>query len=427
MGKSKKKAHQVKHKYELTRHQLSRQQQHKRRQRIFLIVGISVISAVGGVLGGGWYRNEYLPRQETVLTVNGTDFSMGYYLNELTIQGGYYADIYGAEQATIYLESLAPQVEQFIEESALVRQAAVGLGIVVSNEDVKAALKESDPPLPDEYTELMRNELLIGRLMDEHFDKQTPATAPQRQINAMLLESEAKALEVRDQLVAGEDFATLAEEDSLLGISDFGWHPQGILTDQLGYDIVDDYAFSAEPGTLSDPLYDEERTKNIGYWLVKVTEVDEDGSGKLYHPQVMLLGSEAEAQEVRERILAGEDFGELADEYSQYDAADEGGDMGLIDLESVYGPLQEFVVAAQVGVLSEVIEDDTLVTEGAYWLVEVVATEDAREISEDDRAFLNTLAFSDWIDTLWENPNNEITSILDEARINWAIERAVRG
>ena len=427
MGKSKKKAHQPKHKYELTRHQLSRQQQQKRRQRIFLIVGISVISVVGGILGGGWHRSEYLPRQETVITVNGTDFSMDYYLNELTIQGGYYADVYGAEQATIYLQTLAPQVEQFIEESELVRQAAVGLGIVVSDEDVATALKESDPPLPDEYTDLMRNELLLERLMDEHFDKQIPATAPQRQINAMLLEGEAQALEIREQLVAGEDFAALAEESSLLIVSDFGWHQQGILTDQLGYDIVDDYVFSAEAGALSDPLYDEERTKSIGYWLVEVLEVDEDNSGKLYRPQVMLLGSEAEAQEMKERILAGEGFGELADEYSQYEAADEGGDMGLLSLESVHGPLQNFVTAAQVGVLSEVIEDDTSVTEGAYWLVEVVAAEDDREISEGDRAFLSTMAFSDWIATLWEDPNNQIESILDDTRINWAIERAVKG
>ena len=48
-------------KREFTKHQPSWLQQRKRRQRLFLIVGISVIAVVAGVIGRGWYTEKYQP------------------------------------------------------------------------------------------------------------------------------------------------------------------------------------------------------------------------------------------------------------------------------------------------------------------------------------------------------------------------------
>jgi len=52
-------------KHEFTKHQLSRLQQRKRRQRLFLIVGISVIAVVAGVIGRGWYTEKYQPMRDS--------------------------------------------------------------------------------------------------------------------------------------------------------------------------------------------------------------------------------------------------------------------------------------------------------------------------------------------------------------------------
>ena len=73
MGKKKSHKHVQHHKYELTKHQLSRLEKQRKRRRLFLIIGISVISVVGGVIGGGWYRDEYLPMHEPVVRVNDTE------------------------------------------------------------------------------------------------------------------------------------------------------------------------------------------------------------------------------------------------------------------------------------------------------------------------------------------------------------------
>ena len=73
--------------HEMTKRQLSRWQQQKRRQRFILSAGIAVIIAVLGVFGVGvynqWYIPEYKPLHETVIEVNDTKFDMDYYIKML--------------------------------------------------------------------------------------------------------------------------------------------------------------------------------------------------------------------------------------------------------------------------------------------------------------------------------------------------------
>jgi parvulin-like peptidyl-prolyl isomerase len=419
------------HKWEPTKHQLSRQQQQKKRQRIFLIIGISVIAAVAGVLGGGWYRDEYLPRQEIVIKVNDTEFNMGYYLDMLEIQAEPYIQAYEASQAEMYIQFLADQVVQFIQENELMRQAALGRGIEVTDREVSQALKESDPPLGKEYWELAKHDLLVQKLLDEHFDPEVPVAGEQRHIMAMFLESESQAISTRARLVEGEDFATLAGELSLYdtsqnGDGDLSWHPQGILSDWFGLSVPEDYAFSAEVGALSQPLFDEERTKDVGYWLAEVLETDTDEQGELYHLEVMLLGSEEEAQDIGARLEAGEDFAALAKEYSQHSASKEdGGDLDWLPLDDVQEPLKDFVRNAEVGTVSEPVRDETSVTKGGYWLVKVVAEEANRQISDEDRNFLKTKALDDWLTSLTEDPANKVESYLDSDQKAWAVSKVL--
>jgi len=431
LGLAKKKRRQ--HRWEPTKHQLSRQQQQRRRQRLFLIIGISVIAVVAGVLGGGWYRSEYLPRQEIVIRVNDTEFSMGYYVTQLKVQGGVYEQIYGTGQADIYTQLLADEVERFIEQSELMRQAALDWGITVTDHEVDEALKENDPPLSKDYWEMMKHDVLVQNLLDEHFDLEVPVSGEQRHIMAMFLESESQAVSTRARLAEGEDFATLASEVSLYdasqnGDGDFGWHPQDILTDWFGLSIVDDYAFSAEAGALSQPLFDEERTKDVGYWLAEVLERDSDKTGELYHVQVMLLGSEAEAQDIRALLEGGEDFANLAKEYSQHSASKEdGGDLGWLATDDIQENLKDFILNSEAGTLSEPVRDEMSVTKGGYWLVKVVAKEDSRSISDEDRDFLKNKALSDWITSLSDDPEDKVESYLDSDKKAWAVDKALGG
>ena len=363
---------------EFTKRHLSQWQRHRRRQRIIFSLGVSIIVVVLGVVGAGWYISQYQPLHQTVISVNDTEVNMDYYVKAL--------EFYGGSQPSYYLYSIAGEVVTVIQRNELIRQGALELGISVSRDEVDEELKSRDPPLSKDYRDLVRAVMLIDKLRDEYFDQQVPVYAEQRHIMAMLLESDSQATEVRLRLEeGGEDFAELAGELSLESLfseenGDLGWRPEGVLTILLGTSVIDEYAFNSEVDVLSQPLYDEERIKGVGYWLIKVLERKE----KTEKAEVLgiLLGSEEEALGVKDRLEAGEDFGELANELSQhYESKENDGDLGWLTPGEAGLTFDEFVFNSEIelGVVSEPIFDDAILTEGGYWIIKVLDREEKPE------------------------------------------------
>jgi parvulin-like peptidyl-prolyl isomerase len=418
---------QQKPKREVTKRQLSRWQQQKKRQRLIFGLGILIIVAVLGIVGGGvynrWYIPEVKPLRETVIIVNDASFNMKYYINILKYSG--------RGQSTDFLYYLADAVVTIIQQNELVRQGAEELGIRVSDAEVDEELKNLDLPTRREYRDLIRAEMLTTKLRDEYFEHQVPLLAEQGYILAMLLENEKQATEVRARLEAGEDFTELAGELSLEAISqtengDFGWQLKDLLSDLLKTSIPVDYAFDAQVGVLSQPIYDEETTKSVGYWLIKMSEREEDSD--LVHVQAILLGSEEEAQEVKARLGTGEDFAALAEDLSQHEGSKENsGDIGWSVPGTMSPAFDEFAFNSEVELetVSESIRDDTMGTTGGYWLVKVLDKDDNRKIEDDDRTLLKSKALEEWISSLWDDPENKIESYLDEDQKSWAILKAV--
>ena len=406
---------------EFTKRQLSHWQRQKKRQRIIAISGLSVIAAVIILVGAGWYISQYKPLHETVIRVNDTEFSMDYYVKTLKF--------YGEGQSIYYMYSLADEAVRVIEQNELVRQEAMRLGISVSNDAVDEQLESRDPPLSRDYRDLVRAEMLITKLRDEHFEQEVPAFGEQRHIMAMFLESESQAQEVRARLEAGEDFTELADELSLDGLSekgDLGWQSKDVLTILLGTPILSEHAFSAEVGALSQPIYDEDKVKGIGYWLIEVLE--REGDEEEASVQAMMLESEEEAREVRARLEAGEDFATLSEEFSQLAVAEKGGYLGLLAPGMMTSAFDEAVFDAKLepGTLSEPVKDEAIITRGGYWLLKVLDKADNRQIEEADRDLLKAKALSDWVSALWDNSENIVESYLDDEKKAWAIERALK-
>ena len=408
-------------KREVTKRQLSHWEQQKKRRRLFLILGISVIAVAAGITGRGFYITHYQPMHETVIRVNDTEFNMEYYIKMLEFSGRGQPD---------YLPYFADQVVIAIEQNELIRQGAEKLGIVATNSEVDEMLKEFDHPLSRGYRDLMRAEILKGKVRDVYIDPLVPTSAEQRHIMAMFLESESQANEVRDRLKGGEDFGELAGELSLDSLTqtengDLGWHPYGILTETMGTSVPDDYGFTLSVGALSQPLYDEAKTKSVGYWLVKV--VDKDEEEQKYKLQVMLLGSEQEAQEVITRLENGEDFADVAKELSlDSGSKDQGGDLGSVTADGINSVYKDFVINAGPGTLSQPIKDESVTTKGGYWLVEVLEKEDNRQIEDSDRDMFKAEVLDEWVSSLWYDPNNKVESYLDDEKTMWAVDEATK-
>jgi len=419
-----KKGKTEKPKREYTKRQLSRWQQQKRRQRLILGVGVFIIVAALATVGVGWYIGQYQPLHQTVIRVNDTKFNMDYYVKMLKL--------YGGGQPSSYMYDLADEVVKLIERNELVRQGAMELGISISDEEVDKELKTSDPPISKDYRDVVRIEMLIAKLGDEYFEQMVPVVAEQSYLMAMLLESESQATEVTARLEGGEDFGELAGELSLESFSkgrsgELGWHPKEVLAKLPVSSIPGEYAFSAEIGVLSQPIYDETVMKDVGYWLAEVLEREEEPQEA--HVQAILLGSEEEAWQVRIRLEAGEDFATLAEELSQDDwSKEDGGDLDWLAPETMSPAFDEFVFNSELGTLSEPIRDDMVVTTKGYWLLQVLGRENNMEISSDDRDLLKALALNEWVSSVWDDPENEIDdSYLDEGKKAWAIERAKEG
>jgi parvulin-like peptidyl-prolyl isomerase len=422
---AKKKAEKPKR--ELTKRQLSRWQQQKKRRRIILGSGILVIVAALSIVGVGvynrWYIPEYKPLRETVIEVNDTKFDMDYYIKMLRL--------YGGGTPIEQMGFVADWVVKEIERDELIRQEAMALGISVSDKEVDEELKSYDPPLSKDYRDVVRTAMLVERLRDEYFDKQVPTSAEQRHIFAMFLESESQANEVRTRLEAGEDFTELAGDLSLDATckekkGDLGWRPEGILSLMFATPVLDEYAFNCEVGVLSQPILDETKTKMVGYWLIKVSERDEEA--KTAKVKVMLLGSEQWANEVRTKLEAGEkDFAELAKEFSQHDASKENGGDFDVSQDMMSPAFNEFAFKSELNVLSQPIRDDTVSTKGGYWLLKVVDVDNNRQIADEDRKSLKDDTLSKWVKALEDDPKNKVESYLDEEKKAWAIWHAIGG
>ena len=406
-----------------TPRQISRWEQQKKRQRVILITGISVIALVLAIVLVGWYLGRYKPLQETVIKVNDTEFTMGYYVEMLKLEAAYHQ--------TSDMSYVASSVVQNIKRNELIRQAALELGISVADEEVMRELKKNE--LPDEkvFHDLVRHQLLTERLLDNHFDAQVPLFAEQRQVMAMMLESESQALEIRSRLESGEDFGELAEEMSLEPYSrskggDFGWVPRVILQDILETAIVDDI-FRHRVGELSQPIYDEEAEKWVGYWLVRVLDRDEEEEET--HILLMLLGSEKEAQDIRSRLEAGTEWGPLAVEYSQMRGVAENEGEWLVSPGEMPPPVDEYAHSpeTEIGAISEPIRDETVTTKGGYWLIKVLDEDAERRIDTGYRDYLKSQVFDEWISSLLADEANEIVNHLDAEKTSWAIEQALRG
>lgn len=334
----------------VTKRQLSQWQRQGKRQRIVIGSAIFILVAVLGIVGVPWYFNQYQPLHQTVIRVNDTEFDMQYYVDMIRLQG---------------TKQSANMVKD-IEQNELMRQGALKLGISASDEEVKKELKSL--PVNDAAKDSIRSRMLRDKLRDEYFEQQVPVFAEQRHVMAILLEGESQATEVKARIEAGEDFGALARDLSLDSLSkeqngDLGWRPKGILATMLGNSAVDEYVFSSKVGVLSQPVYDGDRSKGVGYWLIKVLERKEQA-----RVLGMLLSSEEEAERVRSRLQAGEDFGKLAKELSQDELSGwwSTGEAGPAFDEFVFNP------GIELGTVSKPLTIVTPNIHQGYWLIKVL-------------------------------------------------------
>jgi parvulin-like peptidyl-prolyl isomerase len=397
-----------------TKHQLSKWQRQTKIRRVVIIAAIVFLAGILSWVGYGYYKDRIKPFREVVIMVNDTSFTMDYFVKMLDAYtaGMNSTDIY------YYGDYIAGMVADDIIKAELSGQGAKNLGIEVTTEEIDAKLAEYELPNDRVYRDIIRAELSQEKL-EEHFSSRLNATMEQTHVQVMLVESEEVADEVITKIETGSNFTALVEEFSCSSSieGDLGWLPEELMPNTL----IADAAFNLTPGEISQPSYDETATKKIGYWLIEVT----GSQNETINAQVMLLPSEARAQQIRGELAAGGNFSALAGNYSQHESKTEGGKLeGLEPGDMGSTAFDQVAFNMTLNQVSEPVKDKSVQTTGGYWIVKVVDKGD-HELEETVKEELRDKHLNDWFEELQED--STIENRLDTDKISWALDRVLQG
>jgi hypothetical protein len=417
---------------EMTKRQLSHWQKEHRIQRIAMLGGLIVVVAVLVLVGSGVYLNRFKPLREVAIKVGDTQYDMDYYIDILAY--------FGLMQGTQNIQYMTDYAAQYIEQNKVTVDAAANLTppVTVSDDEVKQVISERKLSSSASRKDIIRAELLINKLKTEKFDKELPQKAEHRAVLAMFLESQSQTNEIVARLNKGDKFQDIAAELSLESNSktksgDFGWIPKGILSIKLGDAILEDKVFSPDI-KIGEPviLPDLNRTKTLGYWLIKVTDTKVENASSQAHVYVMLLGSLEKALDIRSQLDKGADFAELAKTNSLYTGASEnGGDQGFV-AKGALGTVVDAVVfpddatkTLEKNKVSAPLKDDSKETKGGVWLLEVTGVEADKTIETENRTTIITDKINSWVEEVWTANQDKVQDFLTPEQKSYAIEKAL--
>lgn len=289
-----------------------------------------------------------------------------------------------AEQNRMQLDELRQAIsrqgmswEQFranVHDESLIqklRQRVIQSRVQVSDTEIDLMLKNGG---------VKRGQLHLG-----HIQITLPEGASSEQIAA----AKAKADDVSQQLRNGMDFAAAAirysDAPNALDGGDLGWR---------GYEEVPpafaEIADKLQPGEVAPPV----RGPN-GFHIVRLIERREPTTDVVteYHARHILLRpseivsaaqAEKKVRELRDRIIAGEDFAKVAKESSEDSAtANLGGDMGWFVQNAYGGKVAGVLSKIKVGEISEPFQSDA-----GWHILELLdtRTDDKTEEAERNKA-----------------------------------------
>jgi peptidyl-prolyl cis-trans isomerase SurA len=198
----------------------------------------------------------------------------------------------------------------------------------------------------------------------------------------------AKIKLIERRLSAKASFAKLAERysedpESAQRGGDLGWIKKGSSMAEF-----EELAFSLKPGATTPGMQSP-----FGFEIFRCVGKDAD-SVHILRILIRVTPSPADSAKavkrlevLRERIKAGEDFGELAKAWSDDDSTKaKGGDLGLLDVQELSPVLKEAIAALKPGEVSEPLRQDLTPSIYAYSLVKLLERIPAKRLTlEKDR------------------------------------------
>ena len=232
--------------------------------------------------------------------------------------------------------------------------------------------------------ELLASPFFAEQLSDDYRIGHILLPVPQGASEAVITEAQAKAEQIVQALRDGDDFAAAAVEHSAASTAlqggDLGWRKASRIPS-----LFAEIALDLDIGDVASPLRNA-----AGFHIVKL--LDRRGASQqtsdetlvrhiLMAPSAIRSDDETRAAigDVRDRIVAGEDFAQLATEYSDdHGSALAGGDLGWSKAEDFVREFQEAMAGTAIDELSPPFR-----TEFGWHILQVL---DRREQDASDEA-----------------------------------------
>jgi parvulin-like peptidyl-prolyl isomerase len=444
-------------KHEFTKRQLTHRQRESRIQRFTLWGGIAIIIIVLALVGTGLFLNKVKPNQQVVFKVGDTSYNMGYYIDSIDYYGQanypYFQNL-GMKDYSQFLGYMIKSFANTIQENQILKEAAAKMepSIVVTDDEINQFIKDNKSTKNRAVKDAAYAALLDKKLTDK-FDKALPATAEQRAVLAMFLESQSQIDEVKTRLEKGETFNDIAASSSLDSTTknksgDLGWVPAGVIPTFLNN--ADDKTLESlifSPDTKVNVLTqieDPTKSKSIGYWIIQVTDyktvepsatpaADSTSTAGTTEIQVnaMLLGSQELALSMKKQLQSGADFATVAKANSKYtNASEDGGILGYIGkgklgtaVDAVIFPDDTTKMLTR-GQITDPIADTAQSTAGGFWLAHVTGIEN-KVLDGTNRSTLTNIAKQAWRNQTWTENSFKVTDMLDEEKMTYASTQAV--
>jgi peptidyl-prolyl cis-trans isomerase SurA len=214
---------------------------------------------------------------------------------------------------------------------------------------------------------------------------------------------------VREMLSEGQPFEDLAREfsddASAEAAGDLGTFGRGVMVPEF-----EEAAFALDPGEISGIV-----PSRFGFHIIQVLEKDDATVHARHILARVAPGPEDEdralavAESLRQVIVDGRDFGEVAREHSEDRASSEaGGVLGWFAVDDMAPPIRNVILDLEPGGVGDVVRGET-----GYYVIKLLAHEAERiapldEVRTDLRDYIFGLRVEDGLSALIERLSDEI-------------------
>lgn len=372
-----------------SRRQLSKWQREQRARRLIIFGGLAALAVVLAIIGFGYWQDRFGRGQERVATVYGEPITLNQLVERLRPTARIYQEqlrIYEgqgqaeiAAQLRLQVSQLPDQVLNDLIEERLVAHKAEELGLTVT---------------PDEVEAQIRDTLAVQQALNQ--PAPTPEPAPEATPGA-----EAAASPTAVPTPEGTPtprpsptpYPTLTEEQVPTAY-------QALLA-EIGMSDAD-YREQVRAGLLRNRVYDA-----LG--------ADVPTSEEQVHARHILVGDEAKAREILDKLNAGAKWEDLVSESTDTATKDKGGDLGWFGRGVMTPAFEEAAFSLQPGQRSGVVQSPF-----GYHVIEVLERDPNRTIDEARLRQLKDQAYQAWLSA---SRSVNATSQLDESQRSWALRQ----